>query len=723
MFKAWLRFSGLILVFVCSVQVYAQRPRCATGSVMEQFFQMRPAERIEFEKRQQSFQRRFEIARRLKQEGVQQRVQSIITIPVVVHIVMDNPNLVTDEQVQSQLDALNADYAGENLDAVNVPAAFASVFGKSQIRFCLAQRTPGGTATNGIIRKTSLTTSTPGSNDPIKRNVTGGADGWDVSKYLNIWVCKMTDNNDLGYTFMPGLSGISESDIGLVTAYHAFGTMGTATAPFNKGRTATHEIGHFFNLWHIWGDNQCVASCSDSDFVDDTPNQSTCTYGTPSFPTTDICTNNAPGIMFMNFMDYVNDGAMYMFTQGQVERMELALATLDDRKSLLTSNGCEPPVLYNNDVRLNSVSPNNSIIYCSGSVQPSVSITNLGTQQLTSIRLNASVDGAAPVTSQVNLSLPTLQTVTITAPALNVSPGHHTLKVFTSLPNGVADQQTNNDTLTTLFSALAHLDASVMEGFETNFNGWGVDNNSDIVSYNPTKVTNAAYNGSASIKYNSFNYTLYGRESRLVSPRVNIPADADSVKITFWRAAAQLNSVHSDTLDVLYSVDCGQSFVSVYKRSGSALNTNNIITSSEYIPASDHWIADTIDITQQIAGLHPDVIVAFRMINGYGNNIYLDDVNIYSVRLPNALKEKGLTISPNPTSGIINIRHYPTTSGLQGITVYSSTGQLVFKEQYNGGFQAPNFTQVNLWNQASGIYIVRLVYADRVVTRKILKMN
>jgi hypothetical protein len=320
---------------------------CATGSVMEKYFQKYPQQKIAFEKRQQDFQQKYELLRKQRQQGLQpqQRVDGIISIPVVVHIVMKNPSLVTDEQVQSQLDVLNADYAGLNADSVNIPAAFKSLFGKSRLRFCLAQRTPDNASTNGIERIQSTTKSVPGQNDSIKYSVRGGVDAWNVNKYLNIWVCEMNDAADLGYTFMPG-SGIDSVERGFAVAYTAFGTTGSAKAPFNKGRTATHEIGHFFNLAHIWGANDCNASCADSDNVDDTPNQDKCFFNKPVYPQTDACTLTTPGVMFMNYMDYVDDAAMCLFTEGQADRMAAAMNSFFELSPLLSSNGCQPPSIF-----------------------------------------------------------------------------------------------------------------------------------------------------------------------------------------------------------------------------------------------------------------------------------------------------------------------------------------------------------------------------------------
>lgn len=727
--------SGLIIACLCFYLVFNgfgqqanQSPvRCATGNVMEKYFKEYPREKIAFEKKQLEFQLQYEARRQLRKEmPVEQRLSEIISIPVVIHIVMDNPALVTDEQVQSQIDVLNADFSGDNADSVNIPAAFKPFFGKGNIRFCLAQRTPSNEPTNGINRKLSATTSAPGVNDPIKNSSAGGVDAWNINKYLNIWVCKMEQSVDLGYSFMPGLPGLSSSDVGLVVAYHAFGTLGSAAAPFNKGRTATHEIGHFFNLWHIWGANECVESCADSDFVDDTPNQSTCSFGTPAFPKTDNCTIMAPGIMFMNFMDYADDAAMCMFTEGQAERMEMALSIFPDRMSLLTSNGCVPPILFNYDVKALAVqSPVNSVVYCGTNLIPRLSITNLGALPLTSVKLNAVIDGGTPVVTDINLNLLSLEETIISGNPINVGAGQHVIKLYTTLPNGNTDMRPVNDTASMLFSITGNVTDPVKEGFELNVfppQNWGIANNSDVISYNPLRVSNASHTGTASVKFDNYNYQLFGKHTMLITPQISIPLTADSVKITFWRAAAQYSSTHSDTLEVLFSSDCGITYTSVYKKGGADLKTRPDYFTSNYIPDSDEWVADTIDITSHVKGMHDKIMVQFRNINGYGNNVYLDDINIYSKTLPPVLKEKGYLISPNPTTGMLAIQHYPSASSLKGVAVYSITGQLVWKRNYASS-TAPLNIPVNLSYMASGVYIVHLVYTDKTVTQKIVKMN
>lgn len=724
--KAITRFVLIIMLTGVSIFGHAQRG-CVTGEVMERYLQKYPQRKTEYQARQADFQQKFEAARRRKaQLRVQQRLSSVVTIPVVVHIVMDDPTLVTDEQVQSQLDVLNADFAGLNADSSNIPAAFKPLFAKGNIRFCLAQRAPDNEPTNGILRIESFTTSDPGEQDPIKYSNKGGSNAWNVDKYMNIWVCRMSNDNDLGYAFMPGLPGLPDSDVGFVTAYHAFGTIGTAEAPFNKGRTATHEIGHFFNLAHIWGDNECVESCSDSDEVDDTPNQNRCTYGIPSFPQTDNCSNSAPGIMFMNFMDYVDDAAMCLFTEGQADRMETALETMPDRSPLMNSNGCVPPVLYNNDVKALAVNfPRNAIVYCGESFIPSLRIQNQGALPLTNVTINVSVDNATPVTTNITLNLASLQETVISANALTSTAGSHTVKIYTSLPNGSADQRIANDTATSVFTVTGNTTDPLTEGFEgTTFPtpGWGISNTSNLLNYNPVRVNTAFSSGSRSVKFDSHNFQLFGKRSILSSPEITIPITADSVKVAFWRAAAQSSSFNSDTLEILFSTDCGQTFTSAYKKGGAALRTRDDFSSTEFIPFSNQWVADTVDLSSYIAGQHSNVTVQFRSINGYGNNIYLDDIQIYSRELPPALIEKGLTIAPNPTTGLLTIQHYPTAANLRSVTVYSSIGQLYHKINYSTS-TAGTYIPIDLRAAAPGIYFVKLVYTDKTVTKKILKVN
>jgi len=160
----------------------------------------------------------------------------------------------------------------------------------------------------------------------------GGDDAWPSANYLNIWVCNL-GGTLLGYAQFPG--GSANTD-GIVIGYNYFGRTGTVSSPFDLGRTTTHEIGHWLNLYHIWGDD--AGACTGSDFVGDTPDQADASAGCPAFPLTDACTGNSPGVMFQNYMDYSNDNCMNIFTAGQKSRIVAVLA--GTRSSLTTSLGC-----------------------------------------------------------------------------------------------------------------------------------------------------------------------------------------------------------------------------------------------------------------------------------------------------------------------------------------------------------------------------------------------
>jgi hypothetical protein len=234
-------------------------------------------------------------------------VPALVTVDVVVNVVYktDAQN-VSDAQVKSQIDVLNRDYAATNTDNKKVPVVWKGLVTDARLRFKLAK-----------VTRTRTTRSSFATDDSVKRASSGGKAPYQPASYLNLWVCPLS-GGILGYAQFPG--GPPATD-GVVIDYRAFGTQGTAQAPYNLGRTATHEIGHYFNLRHIWGDTE---DCSGSDFVADTPNAAGPNYGTPKFPTV-TCGNGPNGDMFMNYMDYVDDVAMFLFTSQQVVRMRTAL--------------------------------------------------------------------------------------------------------------------------------------------------------------------------------------------------------------------------------------------------------------------------------------------------------------------------------------------------------------------------------------------------------------
>jgi Pregnancy-associated plasma protein-A/Secretion system C-terminal sorting domain/Fibronectin type III domain/Bacterial pre-peptidase C-terminal domain len=265
--------------------------------------------------------------------GQNNKISAVVNIPVVIHVVYKSTaENISDAQLQSQIDVLNEDFRKLNSDVSNTPSAFSALAADAEINFCLAKRDPNGSSTTGIVRYSSTRTTSWGTNDAVKIASQGGVAPWDATKYMNIWVCDI-GGGILGYAQFPG--GSNSTD-GIVLDYRYTGRGFSSIAPFNKGRTATHEVGHYLNLRHIWGDANCG-----NDQVSDTPTQQTSNGGCPSFPHV-TCSNGANGDMFMNYMDYTDDACMYMFSTGQKTRMQATLVSGGAHYSLTTSNACTP---------------------------------------------------------------------------------------------------------------------------------------------------------------------------------------------------------------------------------------------------------------------------------------------------------------------------------------------------------------------------------------------
>ena len=254
----------------------------------------------------------------------------VIKIPVVVHVLYNlSTQNISDAQINSQIAILNKDFRKLNVEIPTIPAAFGPLAADCEIEFALAHTSPTGDSTTGITRTFTTKTSFT-SNNNVKYTALGGKDAWSRDQYLNIWICKLSGSL-LGYAQFPG--GAAATD-GVVISFKAFGNTGVVSPPYNKGRTATHEIGHWLNIFHIWGDDG--GACSGTDLVSDTPNQGSENYGSPTYPRYS-CGNTTTGDMFMNYMDYTNDAAMSMFSTGQKQRMQSLFVTGGARKLISTS--------------------------------------------------------------------------------------------------------------------------------------------------------------------------------------------------------------------------------------------------------------------------------------------------------------------------------------------------------------------------------------------------
>lgn len=249
----------------------------------------------------------------------------IVRVPVVVHVLYDRPEFnISADKIRTQLRVLNEDYRMLNADINHVPAEFASLAADVGIEFALATKDPAGKPTDGIVRVPTQVNGWAGNNPtgniPVAdlklfHSDKGGSDAWPADRYLNIWVAEMSDRHGkmglAGYASYPGADAQID---GVVIDPRAFGTIEPLSEGHKGGRTATHEIGHWFNLLHIFGE---ADDCSSTDYVDDTPSTATRYLGRPTYPQQSCGHSN----MFMNFMDYVDDESMYLFTRGQRDRM------------------------------------------------------------------------------------------------------------------------------------------------------------------------------------------------------------------------------------------------------------------------------------------------------------------------------------------------------------------------------------------------------------------
>ncbi len=721
--------------------------RCGTQFVLDEAVRKNP-----------KIKQRMQVNRELINQRMntlfqQQRIlqtQATITIPVVVHVILSNPSLVTDAQIQSQIDVLNADFGGKNADSIRIPAAFKSRFGKGNLQFCLARRDPSGEGTNGIVRVASSTVSIPGEGDPVKYTCQGGSDAWNPNKYLNIWVCQM-DGGFLGYAYQASLdlSFVPLNERGFVNNYLHFGRGGTAQAPYNLGRTATHEIGHFFDLDHIWGPNNCdgAQSCGDDDGVADTPPQLDCNFGAPAADSmiTDICTPTAPGVMWMNYMDYVDDRAMVMYTPQQHSKMEASLAAISWMQTLATSNGCTPVTAAGRDARFvrfvdasagPCISNQTNVYTCSNSYQPVVRIRNAGTTAITALTITARFGTGTPVVTNWTGNLTSLNSVDIPLTAMSLNNGTNAnLIVYTSNPNGSADERVANDTGKIAAVIFPVSPLPLNEGFEsTSFppTNWQRSNPDNAFTWE--RSTAAAKTGLASLFINNFEYDVNGSQDQMISPLLELRGK-DSAFLIFQVAAAMytdpLNAtgVPVDTLEIFVTDNCGQTLRSVYKKWGTELiTTGAVATQDAFVPQANQWRRDSVFLGSFSSATAQYAQVVFRNTSNFENNLYIDDINIYAKDVNPNLKRKGVMVTPNPFVQSFAIQYYEAPQNLEYINVYNQVGQLVWQRrlsyQLPGNRTAPNYIEVNLGNLNSGIYHVQIVYRSRKTDSfKVIKIN
>ena len=426
-----------------------------------------------------------------------------ITIPVVFHVLYNtNSQNISDAQIISQLDVLNEDFNRTNSDAFSTPTDFSSIVASMQINFCLAKRTPEGNSTNGITRTYTNSNSFQLYDTSMNYTSLGGDDAWDTEKYLNIWVCNVS-GGILGWAQFPAAGNLNTD--GVVIDYQHFGTTGTAVSPYNLGRTATHELGHYFNLFHTWGDNYCG-----NDWVNDTPIQEEANFGCKTHPS--ISCNNS-GDMFMNFMDYTNDACMNSFTIGQRDRVWQSINLY--RLSLLTSDGCNPITPSVSDASIQIFSPIGNLDGCNNPIYPKVVVRNNSTTNLNTSIIKYKINSSAYHYQYWNGNLQNNQSDTVLLSAISVGGNNHIIEVELLLPNNSTDLNSSDNTDTKLFNTSGGTNTTIhliTDNYANETSWFFLDENNNIIDSSNALTNNTHYSYNYCLENNCYKFVINDTE-------------------------------------------------------------------------------------------------------------------------------------------------------------------------------------------------------------------
>jgi hypothetical protein len=647
-------------------------------------------------------------------------------IPVVVHIIHKGEAVGTgtnlsEAQILSQIEVLNDDFKRLNADAVNTPASFQPLAGSLDIEFVLAKRTPEGLPTNGIVRVNGGRNLWPALYDADEDNIEDYKElsYWPSEDYLNIWVLNLS--SFYGYaqfpiTTLPGLedeTGIAETD-GVVILYTVFGTDDAGdfdlNPELNKGRTLTHEVGHFFGLRHIWGDDN---GCAASDYVSDTPNQSSATESVcPSTQRLDACTPTAPGVMYQNYMDYTNDACMNLFTEGQADRMTIILEDTDvpRRRSLWeSSNGLEDPICGSDppvDLAVLSLMKPGPVT-CQTTVPLSISVKNVSCPVVTSVKVEYTVNGTLHTATLTGLSInPSTEATIAVTSELALSPGLNTVVVSIDKLNGQDDAEASNSDVTFYIEQNTQRDVlPLWEVFESSNQTWTLINPEDGTNWQ--LLSSSPFGQSA--RFAGYNNGQAGERSWLVSPVLDF--SSLSRIAGFYDRSYAWNGADNDQLQILASTDCGTTFdVLLQSLNGASLATTATTTDPWEPTDENDWLLRDYVPMNALAG-NDSVRIAFVINNQRGNNLYLDNIEIQE-------RDRDLPVYTLYRSGPSenSVKFYLTETRDVNLLVADATGRIIEDTTLKG---IRNETVPIEGYLPSGLYIIRLQIGDRVFSQKV----
>lgn len=618
-------------------------------------------------------------------------------IPIVFHIIHDyGYENISDAQVLDAVRILNLDFRKNNADTTAIVPAFQGIANDAKIEFRLANIDPQGNCTNGIDRVASIETYI--GDDGSKLNA------WPRNKYLNVWVVKNIESGAAGYAYLPGTAPSAATD-GIIILSTYVGSIGTGSV--STSRALTHEIGHFLNLKHVWGNtNNPGVSCGD-DSVSDTP--VTKGWTSCNLTTNDVCTNNVEENV-QNFMEYSYCTRMY--TTGQRTRMHNALnASAGQRNSLPTASNLNATGVNNNPPNLCAPKADftsaEKIFCCVGS---SVTFTD-ASYNAHPTTWSWSFPGGTPSSS--NDSIPVVQYNTAGTYAV-------TLTVSNSAGSNTLTRTAHVmvSSTTAMYNYTQYVD-----GFENTANFA-----SDYTVLNPAPagngwaiVTNAAATGTNSIKLSNTT-SMLSTTDEFISPSIDFSAIPGTPTFTFKVAQRQRATTDADRLRVYTSTNCGQTWVQRYSKSGATLATGTATSSNTWTPSSAEWRTETVNISS--VANSPNVRIKFTFESGGGNSIYVDDINISGVTGIDA-PEAGIqhfSVYPNPLQDNSFVSFSLDNAQDVSLQLFDMSGRLVM-DMYNGSLGAGQhqFPVQTAEKLNAGMYFVRLTTAEgRIVTQKLI---
>ncbi len=635
------------------------------------------------------------------------RTEAVVQVPVVVHVIHFGENYgegrnIPDEQVLSQIQVLNEDFRRTNPDQTNTPAEFLPVAADIEIDFVLAKQDPEGLPTTGINRVNGGKSNWSWEEQSAMKNLSQ----WPPEEYINIWVADLviSGQNLLGFATFPetGLTGVpfgsSPENDGLAIDYTVFGSediypQGNYNSNFSKGRTTTHEMGHFFGLRHIWGD---INGCSGTDFCDDTPNQSSDTSGCPS----GIIETCGVNDMYMNYMDYTQDACMNIFTEDQKARMITVLNNSPRRSSLSSSHALTDPVSIPDDAGISEIiTP--GFIQCPGTMTPRVEVRNYGSQTINSVEIRFLQNGGEVQLKSFSPGISTLDRFIAEFDPVTVVSSPYSFEIVTV--NGNPDNNTVRNTQSVSVDVSTTTAAPFIQDFESSLGDWTTLNRDSEIGWQIRTAPNSSPSNQA-IQMEFHQYENPGEMDYLLSPVFDL-STAESPYLSFDMAYRSFSGTEGDALLIAAIPNCQFSigyptmlqFDTLYYQTGPDMQTVTPSSGSYFTPSdAQDWQTIPFISLDKFKGVS-ELQLVFVSVNGYGNNLYLDNIQV------NTTSNLDLSVSEVLTPGRVTCESDLTPSLLITNSGTNPVNSFNISYTINGGnFQELVFSNVNLQPGQSG---------------------